>query len=119
MVFLGSARMDSSKRITLVKEVADILQLTEKDHVNFYIQDGEIIIRKVLEDSRDWKNVKDVEFWEWARKSQIEIDLMENEIEKEQAQSNLDFSIQKMREIEESRAQLIKDWKMERKNDNA
>ena len=51
MQFLGSVRLDGSKRITLIKEVAEILELGPQDHVMFYIDNGEVILRRVLPES--------------------------------------------------------------------
>jgi len=46
MGFLGSSKMDSVKRISLVKPVADILEVDIGDHVVFYEVDGAIVIEK-------------------------------------------------------------------------
>ncbi len=37
----------SSLRITLSKEIAEILKVGEKDHIGFYESDGKVIIRKI------------------------------------------------------------------------
>ena len=80
MQFLGSVRLDGSKRITLIKEVADILELGPQDHVMFYIDNGEVILRRVLpESSKGGIRYNNDSFWEWARKRQIEIGMMEPE----------------------------------------
>ena len=89
MQFLGSVRLDGSKRITLIKEVADILELGPQDHVMFYIDNGEVILRRVLpESSKGGIRYNNDSFWEWARKRQIEIGMMEPE-QAEVAQAEL------------------------------
>lgn len=37
----------SSLRITLPKEIAEILKVGEKDHVGFYENNGEVIVRRI------------------------------------------------------------------------
>ena len=37
----------SSLRITLPKEIAEILKVGEKDHIGFYESNGNIVIRKI------------------------------------------------------------------------
>lgn len=79
MVFLGSVKMDKSKRVTLIKEVSEILQVTEKDHLMFYLENGEIVIRKFIEDSpAPGKPSAYPKFWDWYRKRKIEIDTIED-----------------------------------------
>ena len=48
MVFIGSNRFDSAKRFTIGKDVADTLQVAEGDHLLFFIEGGEVIVRKAL-----------------------------------------------------------------------
>ena len=101
MQFLGSVRLDGSKRITLIKEVADILELGPQDHVMFYIDNGEVILRRVLpESSKGGIRYNNDSFWEWARKRQIEIDMMEPE-QAEPCQAELDEKEESVRELEE------------------
>ena len=101
MQFLGSVRLDGSKRITLIKEVADILELGPQDHVMFYIDNGEVILRRVLpESSRGGIRYNNDSFWEWARKRQIEIGMMEPE-QAEVAQAELDDKKESVLELEE------------------
>lgn len=91
MVFLGSVKMDKSKRVTLIKEVSEVLQVTEKDHLMFYIEDGEIVIRKYIPDSPKINGKeKNAQFWEWARKRQIEIELTDDVDERSVMQEDLD-----------------------------
>ena len=98
MQFLGSVRLDGSKRITLIKEVADILELGPQDHVMFYIDNGEVILRRVLpESSKGGIRYNNDSFWEWARKRQIEIGMMEAEV----AQAELDDKKESVLELEE------------------
>jgi bifunctional DNA-binding transcriptional regulator/antitoxin component of YhaV-PrlF toxin-antitoxin module len=37
----------TSLRVTLPKEVAELLKVGEKDHIGFYEINGEIVIRKI------------------------------------------------------------------------
>ena len=93
--------MDGSKRITLIKEVADILELGPQDHVMFYIDNGEVILRRVLpESSKNGIRYNNDSFWEWARKRQIEIGMMEPE-QAEVAQAELDDKKESVLELEE------------------
>ena len=101
MKFLGSVRLDGSKRITLIKEVADILELGPQDHVMFYIDNGEVILRRVLpESSKNGFRFNNDSFWEWARKRQIEIGMMKPE-QAEVAQAELDDKKESVLELEE------------------
>jgi len=101
MQFMGSVRLDGSKRLTLIKEVADFLEVGPQDHLKFYIHDGEVIIRKVLPEVQSYGFVRNAEFWEWARKKQIEINMMDDEDAAEFAQADLDEKISNMEWVEE------------------
>lgn len=46
MVFLGKTKMNKTRQISLIKEVADLFEIEEGEYVKFYAQGGEIIIRK-------------------------------------------------------------------------
>ena len=46
MSYLGSSRIDNTKRLTIRKEIADILDVKSGDHLFFFLENGEIIIRK-------------------------------------------------------------------------
>ncbi len=106
MQFLGSVRLDGSKRITLIKEVADILELGPQDHVMFYIDNGEIILRRVLPESEQVGiRYNNDSFWEWARKRQIEIDMMDPGMA-EVAQADLDDKKESVKELEEEMQKL-------------
>ena len=98
MQFLGSVRLDGSKRITVIKEVAEILELGPQDHVKFYLDNGEVVMRRVLPDDGKTEFTNS-EFWEWARKRQIEISMMESE-QAEIAKAELDDRMDAMRDIE-------------------
>ena len=101
MQFLGSVRLDGSKRITLIKEVAEILELGPQDHVMFYIDNGEVILRRVLPESEmNGIRYNNDSFWEWARKRQIEIDMMPPE-QAEVAQADLDERKDSVKDLEE------------------
>ena len=109
MQFLGSVRLDGSKRITLIKEVADILELGPQDHVMFYLDHGEVILRRVLpESSTGGIRYNNDSFWEWARKRQIEIGMMEPE-QAEIAQAELNDKIESVRDLEEEMRRLDPD----------
>ena len=89
MVFLGSVKLDAAKRLTLIKEVAEILDVEEKDHVMFYLEDGEIIIRKVLPMMGRGIKGAEEEINEWARKRRIEINMIANPDEREIAEREM------------------------------
>lgn len=106
MQFLGSVRLDGSKRITLIKEVADILELGPQDHVMFYIDNGEVILRRVLpESSKGGIRYNNDSFWEWARKRQIEINMMDSEVA-EIAQQDLNSKIESVKDLEQEIDQI-------------
>lgn len=109
MQFLGSVRLDGSKRITLIKEVAEILELGPQDHVMFYIDNGEVILRRVLPE-REQVGIRynNDSFWEWARKRQIEIDMMDPGLA-EVAQADLDDKKESVKELEEEMRRLDPD----------
>ena len=93
--------MDGYKRITMINEVAEILELGPQDHVMFYIDNGEIILRRVLPESEiNGIRYNNDSFWEWARKRQIEIDMMPLE-QAEVAQADLDDRKDSVRDLEE------------------
>ena len=49
MVYLGKSKMDKTKRISLIKEVADLFEMADGDHILFFASDGKIIITKGTE----------------------------------------------------------------------
>lgn len=109
MKFLGSVRLDGSKRITLIKEVADILDLEPQDHVMFFIDNGEIILRKVLPESSGKSTYCNSDnFWEWARKRQIEIGMMDLD-QARIAQVDLDGRTASVKDMEEALQKLDSD----------
>ena len=100
MIFLGSVKVDSSKRLTLIKEVAEILNVEKEDNIMFFINDGEIVIRKVLPEQGNMIKKNMAEFNDWARKRQCEIDMMEDQEEKDMASEQLQEKIDQMRDYE-------------------
>ena len=42
-----TSRRGSSLRITLPKEIAEKLNVSESEHIGFYEVDGEIVVRKI------------------------------------------------------------------------
>ncbi len=79
MVFMGSSKTDKAGRLTLIKEVKEVLELSEKDHVMFYLENGEIIIRKYIDDSpSSGQGETYAKFWDWYRKRKIEIDMVDD-----------------------------------------
>jgi AbrB family looped-hinge helix DNA binding protein len=42
-----TSRRGSSLRITLPKEIAEKLNVSESEHIGFYEIDGEIVVRKI------------------------------------------------------------------------
>ena len=93
--------VDGYKRITMINEVAEILELGPQDHVMFYIDNGEMILRRVLPESEiNGIRYNNDSFWEWARKRQIEIDMMPLE-QAEVAQADLDDRKDSVRDLEE------------------
>lgn len=104
MQFLGSVRLDGSKRITVIKEVAEILELGPQDYIKFYLDNGEIVMRRVLPDEGKTEFTNS-EFWEWARKRGIEISMMDSE-EAEIAKVELDDKMEAMKDIEDEMGKL-------------
>ena len=105
MVFLGSSKTDKAGRITLIKEVKEVLELSEKDHVMFYLEDGEVVIRKYIDPSPDITAFNSG-FYEWARKKKIEIDLTDDPTIKELELEKLNEKIEHAREYEEAMRSL-------------
>ncbi len=101
MIFLGSVKVDSSKRLTLIKEVAEILKVEKEDNIMFFINDGEIVIRKVLPEQGSMIKKNMAEFNDWVRKREIEISMMEDEDEKEEASETLQSKIEQMKDFED------------------
>lgn len=108
MQFLGSVRIDGSKRATLIKEVAEILEVSGQDYLDFFIDNGEIVIRKVLP-TRGALNINHADFWEWARKRQIEIDMMDDRDYAATQQADLDSKTDGMKDIEEEIQKHLKE----------
>ena len=102
MIFLGSVKVDSSKRLTLIKEVAEVLNVEKEDNIMFFINDGEIVIRKVLPEQGDMLKKNMAEFNDWARKRKIEIEMMEDPDERDQASEQLQERIDQMKDYEEA-----------------
>jgi len=46
MVFVGKTKMNKTRQISLIKDIADIFEIEEGEYINFYAEDGNIIIRK-------------------------------------------------------------------------
>jgi len=44
--YLGSSKIDATKRASIIKEVQTVLDVKPGDHVFFYIEDGKIILKK-------------------------------------------------------------------------
>ena len=102
MIFLGSVKVDSSKRLTLIKEVAEVLGVEKEDNVMFFINDGEIVIRKVLPEQGNMLKKNMAEFNDWVRKRRIEIDMMQDSEERDQASEQLQERIDQMKDYEET-----------------
>ena len=102
MIFLGSVKVDSSKRLTLIKEVAEILNVEKEDNIMFFINDGEIVIRKVLPEQGNMIKKNMAEFNDWVRKRQFEIEMMVDSEERDYATQELQDKIDKMKEYEDT-----------------
>ena len=75
----------------------------------FYIDNGEVILRRVLPESgKGGIRYNNDSFWEWARKRQIEIGMMEPE-QAEVAQAELNDKIESVRDLEEEMRRLDPD----------
>ena len=107
MIFLGSVKVDSSKRLTLIKEVAEILNVEKEDNIMFFINDGEIVIRKVLPEQGNMIKKNMAEFNDWVRKRQLEIDMMEDSDERDAASEQLQDRIDQMKDYEETVKKMI------------
>ena len=98
MTFLGSVKLDSAKRFTIIKEVAEILQVEQNDHIMFYLENGEIVIRKVLPMmGKGFKGLQE-DFDEWVRKRKIEISMMQDPNEQSFALEQLERDIEEHEE---------------------
>ena len=102
MIFLGSVKLDASKRFTMIKDAAEILNVGKDDNIMFYIDNGEIIIRKVLPEQGDMYKSQNAEFNEWARKRRMEIDLMPDEDIKQMCLEDLNEKIENHKDFEEA-----------------
>lgn len=47
MVYIGKSKFDKNGRISMIKEAADLLDMMDGDYVNFYIEHGELVLRKL------------------------------------------------------------------------
>jgi hypothetical protein len=46
LAYLGKSKMDKTKRISLIKEAADLFDIEEGDHIYFHAINGKIVITK-------------------------------------------------------------------------
>ncbi|MCL2607564.1 MAG: hypothetical protein FWD92_03275 [Methanomassiliicoccaceae archaeon] len=46
MVLIGKSKFDGNRRVSLIKKLADLMDLIDGDEVQYYIEDGEVIVRK-------------------------------------------------------------------------
>lgn len=106
MIFLGSVKLDASKRFTMIKDAAEILNVGKDDNIMFYIDNGEIIIRKVLPEQGDMYKSQNAEFNEWARKRKMEIDLMPDEDIRQMCLEDLNVKIEHQKEYNEALKEL-------------
>lgn len=70
--------MLSSKRPTLLKEVAEIPNIKKEDNIILFINEEKIVIRNVLPEQGKIIRENMAEFNNWARMRQCEIDLMKD-----------------------------------------
>jgi len=47
MVLIGKSKFDGNRRVSIIKELADLMDLIDGDHVEYHIEDGEVIVRKL------------------------------------------------------------------------
>ena len=47
MVLVGKSKFDKNGRVSLIKEIAELLDLMEGDYINYYVEGREVVIRKV------------------------------------------------------------------------
>ena len=66
----------------------------------FFINDGEIVIRKVLPDQGNMIKKNMAEFNDWARKRQCEIEMMVDSDERDAATEQLQDKIDQMKDYE-------------------
>ena len=100
MIFLGSVKLDASKRFTMIKEAAEILNVGKDDNIMFYVDNGEIIIRKVLPEQGDMFKSQSAEFNEWVRKRKIEISMIPDEDIRDAYTDALNEKIEQQKEYE-------------------
>ena len=86
----------------LPEGAAEILNVGKDDNIMFYIDNGEIIIRKVLPEQGDMYKSQSAEFNEWARKRRMEIDLMPDEDIRRMCLEDLNVKIEHQREYDEA-----------------
>lgn len=98
MTFLGSVKLDSAKRFTIIKEVAEILQVEQNDHIMFYLENGEVVIRKVLPMMGKGLKGLQEDFDEWVRKRKIEISMIADPDEQAAATEQLEEEIREHEE---------------------
>ncbi len=98
MTFLGSVKLDSAKRFTIIKEVAEILQVEQNDHIMFYLENGEIVIRKVLPMMGKGLRGLQEDFDDWVRKREIEISMIPDPEEQGAAMDQLKEDIREHEE---------------------
>lgn len=47
MVKVGKSKFDRNGRVSLIKDIADLMDLIEGDYIEYYIENGEVVIRKL------------------------------------------------------------------------
>ena len=47
MVLIGKSKFDGNRRVSLIKTLADLMDLIDGDYVEYHIVDGELIVRKM------------------------------------------------------------------------
>ena len=47
MVLVGKSKFDKNGRVSLIKEIADLFDLMEGDYISYYVENGDVVVRKV------------------------------------------------------------------------
>ncbi len=47
MVKVGKSKFDRNGRVSLIKDIADLMDLIDGDYIEYYVENGEVIIRKL------------------------------------------------------------------------
>ena len=101
MVYLGKSKIDKTKRISLIKEIAELLGAEEGDYIEFYATRGKITIFKQTK-GYDGFYFENEEIENRILQLEREIERKENEKHLKEMESDPEFimMMEKSREID-------------------